>query len=120
MPLRAGCEDRSGGETGSEAGHGPLDTAHLDRQTFGDRKLRGEVLGMFLQQIEALGERLREAGPEERRELAHALRGAARGVGAFALAERAAALEAVPEDAGRIAPLVRAAEAVRAFIAQLR
>lgn len=71
----------------------PLDLAHLARQTLGDEALEREVLRLFAEQAEDLRARIATAGDEERRRLAHRLTGAARGIGAFRLAECAAQLE---------------------------
>lgn len=63
-----------------------IDEDHLDRQTFGDRDLVREVLTMFLDQCTIEGARLSHLAPSERSALAHRLKGAARGIGAFPLA----------------------------------
>ncbi len=86
--------------TGDDSKHAPalsdiIDTAHLARYTMGDVKLERELLGMFDAQLEELLAAL-EAAREDVREwklAAHTLKGAARAVGAFSLAETALALE---------------------------
>jgi HPt (histidine-containing phosphotransfer) domain-containing protein len=70
----------------------PLDIAHLERATFGDRVLEREVLGLFVAQSVTLMERLRK-DPSARGMLAHTLKGAARGIGAFTVADAAEDLE---------------------------
>lgn len=93
---------RPGGEIVEAASNHPLDFAHLSRQTFGDRALEAEILSLFLQQVRSAGARLRTASADERKMLAHGLKGSARSIGAFELGDAAAALELAPGD-GRIA-----------------
>jgi HPt (histidine-containing phosphotransfer) domain-containing protein len=76
---------------------GPIDTAHLDRMTLGDSGLEREVLAMFSAQALGLVGKLAalaaEAGYSKIMELAHQLKGSARAIGAFAVAEAAEDLE---------------------------
>lgn len=72
---------------------GPIDFAHLGRMTLGDARLEREVLGMFAAQSDKLVRAL-AALPENGRELAHTLKGSARAIGAFAVAEAATRFEA--------------------------
>ena len=76
---------------------GPIDTAHLDRMTLGDPGLEREVLAMFSAQALGLVGKLAtlsaEAGSSKTLELAHQLKGSARAIGAFAVAEAAEDLE---------------------------
>jgi HPt (histidine-containing phosphotransfer) domain-containing protein len=74
----------------------PIDLVHLTRQTLGDLALEREVLGLMQRQILAVADRLDLATEAERRQIAHALKGTARNVGAFALSAAAEALETVP------------------------
>mgnify|MGYP003644309608 CR=1 FL=1 len=74
----------------------PIDLVHLARQTAGDRALEVEVLGLLVIQIERARPAILAADPEERRRLAHALKGAARNLGAFRLAAAAEELEREP------------------------
>lgn len=97
-----------------------LDREHLDRHTFGDRGLQREVLRLFVAECAGQFERIGNAADaRERREAAHRLVGAARGVGAFYVAETARAIEhaAGPAD-GEIASLKAAIDAARNAIAQ--
>ncbi len=72
---------------------GPIDTAHLARMTLGDEELTREVLTMFAAQaLRLVG--ILAALPADADALAHTLKGSARAIGAFAVAEAAAALEA--------------------------
>jgi HPt (histidine-containing phosphotransfer) domain-containing protein len=71
---------------------GPIDTDHLKRMTLGDAGLEREVLAMFAAQAVGLIGAL--AGlPADASGLAQKLKGSARGVGAFRVADAAEALE---------------------------
>lgn len=75
------------------APEGPaLDIGHLERMTLGERELEREVLALFAQQAEDLLRRL-EKLPREGWSLAHTLKGSARGIGAFAVAEASGEVE---------------------------
>jgi len=71
---------------------GPIDLAHLARMTLGDATLERQVLGMFASQSANLIEQL-AALPAEAGALAHTLKGSARAIGAFRVAECAEAFE---------------------------
>jgi HPt (histidine-containing phosphotransfer) domain-containing protein len=73
---------------------GPIDIVHLRRMTLGDAKLEREVLTMFSAQASRLVEAL-AANPADASALAHTLKGSARAIGAFAVADAAAHLEAL-------------------------
>jgi len=73
---------------------GPIDFEHLNRMTLGDAGLEQEVLAMFSAQAAELVNTL-AAMPSDAGALAHTLKGAARAIGAFAVADAAARLEAV-------------------------
>jgi HPt (histidine-containing phosphotransfer) domain-containing protein len=77
----------------------PVDLAHLARYTAGETALNAEVLGLFVEQMAPLLRGFQESleTPDARvwRESAHALKGAALGIGAFALAEAAADAESI-------------------------
>ncbi len=72
---------------------GPIDIAHLGRMTLGDAALEREVLAMFSAQSVRLVEAL-AASPTDAAALAHTLKGSARAIGAFQVAEAAECLEA--------------------------
>ena len=77
----------------------PINLAHLDRMTHGDRALAREVLRLFDFQAERLLAALALADNAKARvEAAHTLKGAARGVGAFAVARIAEDVEACAKD----------------------
>ena len=104
---------------------GSVDLAHLARYTGGDAALNSEVLRLFDSQAGEMVGRL-DAILEARDakswvEIAHTLKGAAGGIGAFALADAAALAEPIDpantDQAVRaLAVLRREAEAVRRFI----
>jgi HPt (histidine-containing phosphotransfer) domain-containing protein len=71
---------------------GPLDFEHLKRMTLGDAGLEQEVLAMFAAQSAKLIGAL-AALPEDAGALAHTLKGSARAIGAFDVADAAARLE---------------------------
>jgi HPt (histidine-containing phosphotransfer) domain-containing protein len=76
----------------SLAGHGPIDLDHLDQSTLGNPSLAREVLGLFADQAARVQGQL-AAVPADAGALAHTLKGSARAIGAFAVADAAAALE---------------------------
>jgi HPt (histidine-containing phosphotransfer) domain-containing protein len=73
---------------------GPIDIEHLERMTLGDANLEREVLAMFSGQAVSLIAAL-AALPSEAGALAHTLKGSARAIGAFHVADAAECLEAV-------------------------
>jgi HPt (histidine-containing phosphotransfer) domain-containing protein len=97
----------------------PIDLQHFESATFGDRSLQREVLELFEGQAVKLLETIRATQGKMQAEAAHALKGAARGIGAFAVAAEAeriergdsGALEALER---RIAEAQNAAAALRA------
>jgi len=74
-------------------GDGPIDFEHLQRMTLGDAAIEQEVLTMFSAQSRRLVHTL-AAMPADASALAHTLKGSARAIGAFAVADAAARLEA--------------------------
>ena len=72
---------------------GPIDFEHLNRMTLGDAGLEQEVLAMFVAQSATLVGTL-AAMPADASALAHTLKGSARAIGAFAVGDAAARLEA--------------------------
>ncbi len=74
--------------------HRPVDLVHLSRQAMGDKDLENEVLRLYAHQADICVEQLKSA--ENARawlEAAHALKGSARGIGAWTVAEDAAVAE---------------------------
>lgn len=101
-----------------------IDWSYLARQTMDDPELERELLALFATQAEAFGGRLAAAGSDKgRRDLAHTLKGAARAIGAFALAKAADEYElAIATSIGpdRLRALdARLAEALEAIAARL-
>ena len=85
---------------------GPIDFVHLKRMTLGDAGLEQEVLAMFAAQSAKLiatlaglpkdsGEHSGKNAGKDAPTLAHTLKGSARAIGAFGVADAAARLEAV-------------------------
>jgi HPt (histidine-containing phosphotransfer) domain-containing protein len=101
---------------------GPIDLDFLARQTLGDEGLEQEVLRLFDQMSHAYFERLETStNVSDLLRNLHTLRGAAAGVGAFALAELARVAEAElregsPVNPERIEDLDIAVQEVSAFI----
>jgi HPt (histidine-containing phosphotransfer) domain-containing protein len=102
-----------------------IDLAHLARMTLGDTSLEREVLGLFDRQAELLLMRMGDAAAVAIAAFAHTLKGSARNVGAWRVAEAAAIVEGVATgaDQARLARAVgdlgRAIEVARAAIACL-
>jgi HPt (histidine-containing phosphotransfer) domain-containing protein len=92
-----------------------IDLAHLARYTGGVARLDAEVLELFSTQTAGMLERLEAAlePPDAKawRDITHSLKGAANGIGAFALGDSAASAEAVDPSVER----GRAAEALHAM-----
>jgi HPt (histidine-containing phosphotransfer) domain-containing protein len=105
----------------------PIDMSHLARYTGGDRALNAEILRLFDGQVsEMVGQLLGlldQRDARKWREVTHTIKGAARGVGAFAMGEAAAAAEPVDPALSRdraiavIEALRVEGDAVQAFIA---
>ena len=72
---------------------GPIDIEHLGRMTLGDASLEREVLAMFSAQAVSLIGALATLPPNAGA-LAHTLKGSARAIGAFGVADAAERLEA--------------------------
>lgn len=94
----------------------PLDLKHLSRMTLGEQSLEREVLAMFAAQAKDIADRLTSA-PADAAELAHKLKGSARSVGAFRLAD---ALEAYEIDLATGIETAGALETVSAEVARAR
>lgn len=72
---------------------GPIDREHLARMTLGERSLEREVLALFDRQSDLLLGRMLKAAPAVAAAAAHTLKGSARGIGAWRVANAAEALE---------------------------
>jgi HPt (histidine-containing phosphotransfer) domain-containing protein len=108
-----------GGEGSAAPRARPVDLAHLARQTLGDRALEQEVLKLFLHQAITVRDQLADADARERLRLAHNLKGSARGVGAFAIADCVAEIETRPDDKPLLARLSTLIDEVRDFISAI-
>lgn len=98
----------------------PIDLVHLVRQTLGDEALEQEMLGLMIRQIQLVSARIDLATEAERRQIVHALRGAARNIGAFLLADAAEAFERQPDEKAVRAALAAEMARTAGFIARLR
>ena len=91
----------------------PVDLTHLSRYTGGERALNAEVLQLFVDQSADLMRQLQGVvdarDSKTWRHITHSLKGAARGIGAFPLAQVAA--EAEPLD-----PAIEHAQAMTALM----
>jgi HPt (histidine-containing phosphotransfer) domain-containing protein len=98
---------------------GSIDLEHLRRMTLGDAGLEREVLAMFAAQTVGLIGALATL-PAEAGALAHTLKGSARAIGAFAVADAAMRLETAmqkgDDPARALAGLVDAVTEARAAI----
>jgi HPt (histidine-containing phosphotransfer) domain-containing protein len=121
--LRDGYEkvafSMPGGEASDTRLSRPIDLAHLSKQTMGDRDLERDVLGLFAEQAQSVRKQIGKAEIKDRLFLAHALKGSARGVGAFAIAECACAIENSPTDRLVVKRLVRLIDEACDFIASI-
>jgi HPt (histidine-containing phosphotransfer) domain-containing protein len=114
----------------SAAGEPPVDLVHLARQTDGDAALQQELLALFDKQSASLLALSSDRSAERRRraDAAHQLKGSALAMGASAVAQAAAAVEAAlagdaagPEAVeSALAGLAAAVAAARAALAELR
>jgi hypothetical protein len=90
----------------------PIDRTHLKQMTLGDNVLAREVLTLFDRQAAVMIERMRDADGAGQAAMAHALKGSARGIGAWQVAEAAALFDRAPTDAPGAAALTALAAAV--------
>ena len=98
----------------------PIDMEHLKRQTFGDAELERRVLALFSREALRLVEKLKTTEAiDQRREVAHAIVGSARNVGAFPMADLAAQIEQSHAPvAGRLKALEQSVARTRDFISR--
>ena len=108
-----------GGEGTRAAASKPVDLTHLGAQTMDDRDLQSEVLKLFIHSAEMFVVQLDGADSERRRSLAHKLKGSARAIGAFALADKAAKLEDHSDDAAVLKAVRDEIVRVEDFIASI-
>ncbi len=87
-----------------------VDEAELRSQTFDDAVLLREVVDLFLLQTPSLLDALEAADGVARSEIAHRIKGGALALGARALADVAARIEANPGDAAPLTEVRRIAD----------
>jgi HPt (histidine-containing phosphotransfer) domain-containing protein len=95
-----------------------LDLAHLSRMTLGESALEREVLALFDRQADMLLARMASEEPRMVAALAHTLAGSASGIGAWKVAEAAAAVERAAAEPGAIV-LTDAMEQLVAAVAEV-
>ncbi|KAB2874826.1 MAG: Hpt domain-containing protein [Pseudorhodoplanes sp.] len=96
----------------------PIDLEHLFRMTLGDHALEREVLHLFDRQSAILMERICGGEPAVKSAAAHTLKGSARGIGAWAIASAACAVEAAAN--GDRSDLAAAVSALSAAVGEAR
>jgi HPt (histidine-containing phosphotransfer) domain-containing protein len=74
-------------------GSPPIDLVHLSRQTGGDTELEQELLALFADQCVKHLDTIRRANAKTGSDAAHTLKGAARAIGAWAVADAAERVE---------------------------
>jgi len=98
----------------------PIDLVHLSKYTLGNRDLENELMGLFRAQADVYLGRLAEAASDaDWVSAAHSLKGSAKALGAWRLAELAEFAErgaAVSERPQALQQLKAAVAAVNAFI----
>ncbi|MDX2276360.1 MAG: Hpt domain-containing protein [Hyphomonadaceae bacterium] len=73
-----------------------LDRAHFDAMTAGDAGLQREIADLFRTQVQSWDDALTPEG--DWRRAAHTMKGSARGIGLWPLAQACEAAEAAPEE----------------------
>ena len=107
-------------------GQDPLDIEHLSRYTLSDRNLEREILSLFCEQLPKSLQAIRMArSPKEWQIATHTLKGSARSVGAWYVAELAAEAEnaghqrmSPKDEEALLARLEAAATEVKQYIEQ--
>jgi HPt (histidine-containing phosphotransfer) domain-containing protein len=92
--------------------HMVIDDHHLERMTLGDTSLEREVLEIFARQLMLLLPRVAGGEPAVAAAAAHTLKGSARGIGAWRVADAADRVEEVAAQGAGVA-------AFRACVAEL-
>lgn len=78
----------------AQAFNRPVDLVHLSRYTLGNRSLEREVLSLFLTQSTIYLQRLKDAGTDKDwMDAAHTIKGSAKSIGAWQLAQSAETAE---------------------------
>ncbi|QOG08378.1 Hpt domain-containing protein [Aureimonas sp. OT7] len=99
----------------------PVDLVFLSQKTGGDRQIERDVLALLRSQVALIIQRAPHATRDEVRQMACAIRGAGRHVGAFAVAESAAELALAGDDryAGAYAAFMDDLETTARFLKSL-
>ncbi|RCS25272.1 histidine kinase [Phyllobacterium salinisoli] len=118
-PAAAIAFIQPGGEVCTPSRSRPIDLVHLARQTLGDRALEAEVLALFSRQAGGVASRIGQVTGKERGLLAHSLKGSARSIGAFRVAELAEKIESDPTSDKVVNALRDALIDVQEFIAAI-
>lgn len=115
--MLSNAEPAAGNIQASAAGtKRPVDLVHLAHHTMGDRELECEILDLFAKQSVLYLDRLRDARDERAWcEAAHTLKGSARSIGAWGVADTAEAAERMT---GAVAARARS-ETVEKLAAQI-
>ncbi len=108
-----------GGEQSTPSRNRPIDLVHLTRETFGNRALETEILCLFSRQTSSIADRLAHANPDDRVRLARSLKGSARMIGAFGVADMAEEIEFAPSDSNKVKELRLIIDDVRDYIAAI-
>ena len=110
-------------EPATTAAQPVIDLVHLGRMTLGEKSLEAEVLALFDRQASMLLARMETARPAAAAAFAHTIKGSARGIGAWQVAEAAEAVERAADGsadlAAAIARLAAAINETRTLIAGL-
>lgn len=99
-------------------GSSPIDRGHLTQMTLGEQSLEREVLQLFDRQAEMLIGRMRGADGAVAAAMAHTLKGSARGIGAWRVAEAAEAVEFAA--AGPVSSLTAGIDRLNGAVAEAR
>ncbi|MFJ6323599.1 MULTISPECIES: Hpt domain-containing protein [unclassified Rhizobium] len=109
--------DNSRGPTPTQAK--AIDLVHLGKQTMGDKALEVEVLQMFARQARSCLQEIGSGDAKRVQAASHKLTGAASAVGAFRVADAAAALERNGNDAAQMAAVTTSVIEAENFILKL-
>lgn len=101
---------------GSEVDRTVIDVPHLERMTLGDRALEREILQIFTRQTTLTLERIAGAEPGMAAAAAHTLKGSARGIGAWRVAQAAERLEGAAGAPGGDAEVEAAVDGLKAAV----
>lgn len=82
-----------------DADRRPIDLVHLAKQTLGDRSLETEVLRLFMTQADVYMQRVELANDDDARfAAAHTIKGSARNIGAWMVADAAEHVETTDDN----------------------